>query len=226
MILSRGLEHRTTLFVTPGLCLGAMLTAQARAAELLEFDFERNKQRYEVSSVAFIDAPPQGVYAVLTDYAHLYRISNLVAESADLGLDANGQRLVYTFNKGCLALFCRSLEKVERLQSVPYTLITTDALPERSDVNFSHSEWHLHTDGRGTRLEYQLTTDINFWVPPFIGNYLMSRWLEKGARNAVQRIEYFASQTLNGDASLPADQGASDSAPPDAQQAATPRQRP
>lgn len=188
-----------TLIITRGLPLGLLLMTQVGAAELLAFEFERNAQRYSVSSVAYIDVPPEGVYAVLTDYAQLSRISNLVVESKDLGIDEDGHQLVYTINKGCLAMFCRSLEKVERLRAVPFELIVTDAVAERSDVAFSHSEWRLLKEGRGTRLVYQMSTDISFWVPPVIGNYMLSRWLKKGAANAVQRIEYFAWHSLYGD---------------------------
>ena len=181
---AHGITVPVTLLVT--------LMAPAQAAELLEFEFERAAQRYSVTSVAYIDVPPPGVYAVLTDYAQLHRISNLVVASADIGVNEDGDRLVYTLNHGCLAMFCRSLKKVERLQAEPFALIITEALPARSDVAFSHSEWRLKKEGRGTRLEYRLSTDINFWVPPVIGNFVLSRWLKKGATNAVQRIEYFA----------------------------------
>lgn len=173
--------------------------ATARAAELLDFEFKRSKQRYEVTSSAYIDVPPAGVYAVLTDYENLHRISRLVVESADLGHDEQGQHLVYTHNKGCLALFCRSLKKTERLQAEPVTWITTEAISAHSDVAFSHSEWRLQKEGRGTRLDYHLRTDINFWVPPVIGNLVLSRWLKKGAASALNRIEYFAWQHLYGD---------------------------
>lgn len=182
-----------------GLPLAAAMFTELQAAELLEFEFERDRQRYEVVSSAYIDVPPEGVYIVLTDYAQLHRVSSLVVESANLGLDKAGRQLVYTHNKGCLAMFCRSLEKVEHLEAEPYSLITTTALPERSDVAYSHSEWRLRKEGRGTRLDYHLITDINFWVPPVIGNYVLSRWLKKGAARAIKRIEYYAWHELYGD---------------------------
>lgn len=174
-----------------------LLTADA--AELLGFEFSRDKQRYEVVSAAYIDVPPEGVYAVLTDYTQLHRISSLVVESADLGVDEDGRHLVFTHNEGCLALICRSLKKVEHLEAKPFSLVTTVALPGRSDVEFSRSEWRLQREGRGTRMDYALVTDINFWVPPIIGNYMLSRWLEKGAGRAITRIEYYAWHELYGD---------------------------
>lgn len=175
-----------------------LLPLTAPAAELLNFEFAREGGRYTVQSQAYIDVPPGGVYAVLTDYQGLHRISSLVVRSAELEPDADGERRVYTLNKGCLALFCRSVEKTEYLKSTPYRLIETTVIPELSDVAHSHSTWRLQAEGRGTRLNYYVETEINFWVPPVIGNYLLARWLQKGAHQALQRIEYYAWHALYG----------------------------
>lgn len=181
-------------------CAGlAWLTGEARAAELLEFEFSREKRRYKVSSVSYIDVPPPGVFAVLTDYDNLHRISNLVSASAERPPGENGIRRVYTHNEGCLAWVCRSVEKLETLEATPHTRIVTSVIPEQSDVAFGRSEWRLSVEGRGTRLEYTLETEINFWVPPVIGNYLIAKWLKKGTRNALARIEYTAWHTLYDD---------------------------
>lgn len=175
-----------------------LLPLTAPASELLNFEFARAGGRYSVQSAAYIDVPPAGVYAVLTDYQGLHRISNLVVKSAELEPDAQGRRRVYTLNKGCLALFCRSVEKTEYLQATPHSLVETIVIKELSDVAHSHSAWRLKPEGRGTRLDYEVETEINFWVPPVIGNYLLSRWLQKGADQALQRIEYYAWQALYG----------------------------
>lgn len=214
-ILRHGIAQGPMLVITLVIA-GVVTPVAAQAAELLSFEFKRDRQRYEVSSVAYIDVAPEGVYAVLTNYAQLSRISSLVVESKILGTDEDGYPLVYTLSKGCLAMFCRSLEKVERLRAEPFELIITDALSEQSDVAFSHSEWRLQKEGRGTRLAYQMSTDISFWVPPVIGNYVLSRWLEKGATNAVQRIEYFAWQSLYGDDTGPTEQEPADATKKDA----------
>ncbi len=180
-------------------CLLMLLIATAQSAEMLEFKFERKGPRYTVHSEAYIDIAPEGVFQVLSDYDRLHLISNLVEESRELRPGENGERLVYTKNSGCLALFCRTVEKVERLEAVPPVRIITVVIPQRSDVSFSRSEWRLAPDGRGTRLSYAVETEVSFWVPPVIGNYLLSRWLRKGAVNALQRIEYYAWHALYGE---------------------------
>lgn len=170
--------------------------ASAGAAELLKFEFERKGSRYTVRSESYIDVPPQGVFNVLSDYETLHRISSLVEESRDLGSGTDGEHLVFTKNSGCLAFFCRSVSKVERLQVQVPSEILTIVVPERSDVSYSYSRWLLEKEGRGTRLSYSVETEINFWVPPMIGNYLLERWLKKGGKSALANIEYYAWHSL------------------------------
>lgn len=174
----------------------SLWAAAADAAELLEFEFERTGSRYTVRSESYIDVPPQGVFNVLSDYENFHRISSLVVESRDLGVGPDGEHLVFTKNSGCLAFFCRSVSKVERLEAQAPSEITTTVIPERSDVSYSRSHWLLKREGRGTRLSYSVETEINFWVPPMIGNYLLSRWLEKGGKKALVSIEYDAWHSL------------------------------
>lgn len=176
----------------------AWLATESRAAELLGFEFSRDGRRYTVRSAAYVDVPPEGVYAVLTDYARLHLISNLVTESRELEAAEDGTRRVYTLNEGCVAFFCRSVEKIETMEARPYSEIKTTVIAAQSDLGFGISRWHLSREGRGTRLVYETETEVGFWVPPVIGNYLLSRWLHKGTVNALQRLEYYAWHTLYG----------------------------
>lgn len=190
------------------LILGGLLCLadSVPAAELLEFEFSRDQRRYTVRSEAYIDVPPEGVYAVLTDYEHLHRLSSLVTESRELRPTADGERRVYTLNEGCVAFFCRSVEKIERLVATPHSQIETTVIAAQSDLGFGVSRWQLRPEGRGTRLVYNTETQVGFWVPPVIGNYLLSRWLKKGANNALARIEYYAWHTLYDSAPAPAEE--------------------
>ncbi len=171
-------------------------SASAGAAQLLEFEFERKGQRYTLRSESYIDVPPQGVFNVLSDYDGLHRISSLIVESRDLGAGPDGEHLVFTNNSGCLAFFCKSVKKVERLEVQPPNEIVTIVVPERSEVSYSRSRWVLEREGRGTHLSYSVDTEISFWVPPMIGNYLLRRWLRKGAKEALTFIEYYAWHSL------------------------------
>ncbi len=187
----------TSSFVACGLL--SLWWGGAGAAELLSFEFDRTGSRYTVNSESYIDVPPEGVFEVLSDYTGFHRISSLVVESRELGPGPEGEQRVFTKNSGCLGFFCRSISKVEALRTEPPLEITTTVIPEQSDVAFGHSQWRLAREGRGTHLIYSTATQINFWVPPMIGNYLLERWLRKGAKNALTNLEYYAWHTLYGD---------------------------
>jgi len=181
------------------LSLSGLILPVVHAAEILTFEFERKGSRYIVRSESYIDVAPAGVFEVLSNYDKLHRISNLVEESKALEPAEEGAQLVYTKNSGCLALFCRTVEKVERLETDPPFRIVAEVIPERSDVSFSRSEWRLSKEGRGSHLSYSIETEISFWVPPVIGNFLLKRWLRTGAENALVRIEYYGWHALYGD---------------------------
>jgi hypothetical protein len=174
--------------------LGA--AALAAAATIDELDVEKQRGRYSLEAYARLDATPESVYTVLTDFDdNAYsRISRAYKESRYLPPAADGVPLVYTRMEGCLLWHCMTLERTERLETREPTWIKSTALPEQSNFKHATSEWMLEPDGDGTLMTYKVELEPDFFVPPVIGPWYLKRTLSQGGLRAVTRIERLARQ--------------------------------
>ena len=174
--------------------LGLLALPFSHSATIHSVEIDRVGARYKLVSDTFLAAPQSAVFRVLMDYDQFERISSVFEESYFLEPDSDGTPLVYTKVEGCVWFFCKTLERVERLEFNPPDYIVTTALPERSDFRFSRSEWELLPDEGGTRVIYRLEMEPDFWVPPVVGPLIIKRRLVNGGEDAVTRIEVLAQQ--------------------------------
>lgn len=175
--------------------LGALAAGTlAAAAAIDDLDVTRQRGRYSLEANARLDATPESIYAVLTDFDdNAYsRISRAYKESRYLDPAADGTPVVYTRLEGCALWHCMSLKRTERLETnAPYWIKST-VLPEASNFKHSTSEWMLERDGDGTKMTYKLEMEPDFFVPPVVGPWYLKRTLSQGGLRAVVRIERLA----------------------------------
>ena len=173
----------------PGLCIVTF----AFGADIRSIEVERDGVRYQLVSKTHFDSPQQDVFDALIDYDHLAAISKTIKESRYLDPAEDGRPLVYTRLGACVLFYCKTVEKVEHLEFDTPGYIATTAIPERSNVRYSHSEWTLAVaEGGGTNVTYRLEFEPDFWVPPVIGPMLVKRLLLEDGTSAVQEIEAMA----------------------------------
>ena len=172
------------------------VSALAAAATMDRLDVSRRSGRYSLVADARLEATPESVYAVLTDFDdnRYARISRAYKESRYLPPASDGTPLVYTRMEGCLLWHCLTLERTERLETEQPYWIKSSALPEGSNFKHSTSEWKLEREGDGTKMTYLLEMEPDFFVPPIVGPWYLKRTLSQGGLRAVTRIERLARQ--------------------------------
>ncbi len=168
--------------------------ALAAAATMDQLDVTKQRGRYSLEANARLDATPESIYAVLTDYDdNAYsRISRAYKESRYLDPAGDGTPIVYTRMEGCMLWHCMTLERTERLETDAPRWIKSTALPEASNFKHATSEWMLEPDGDGTIMTYKIELEPDFFVPPVIGPWYLKRTLSQGGLRAVTRIERLA----------------------------------
>lgn len=170
------------------------VSAVAAAAAIDALDVERRRGRYAFEANVWLDATPESVFAVLTDFDDngWSRISRVYKESRYLEPAADGTPLVYTRMEGCALRYCMSLERTERLElDAPYRIKST-VLPEASNFKYSTSEWLLADENGGTQMLYKLEMEPDFFIPPLIGPWYLKRSLSTNGLRVVHRIERLA----------------------------------
>jgi hypothetical protein len=193
--------RRATVAIA-GLAVSSILVA----ATIDGLDVSRRHGRYALDAEARLDATPESIYAVLTDYDdnRFARISRVYKESRYLPSADDGTAMIFTRMEGCMLWYCMSLQRTERLETMEPYYIKSVTIPEGSNFKYSTSEWLLAPDGDGTRMSYRLEMEPDFFVPPLIGPWYLKRTLSYGGMRAVTRIERLARE-LDGRPVEPAD---------------------
>lgn len=190
--------------VFPLLLLYWFAVLPAVGGEIREIKVDRDGSRYILVSTTFFDAAPEHIFRVLIDYDRLAQISSTIEESRFLEPDADGRTLVFTRLGACVFLYCRTVEKIEYLEFTRPDYIQTTAIPERSNVLYSRSEWKIEaSEGGGTKVIFRLEFEPDFWVPPLLGPLVLKHALKSDGASAVKKIEALAqemadSSTMNG----------------------------
>jgi hypothetical protein len=173
--------------------LFAGLASRACAAEFRTLDVSRQDDEYQVQAVVYIAAPPQAVFAVLTDYEHFTRISASIVESRRVQQLDPDDTLVYTDTRFCALFFCRHVKEMQKVTRTPPFDIMSTVLPEQSDnVRSGSASLHMQAEGEGTLLHWQIQLQPGFWVPPLIGPLLVERSLRAEGHRSAAGVEKLA----------------------------------
>ncbi len=171
---------------------GLLLAVHAPASTAGEVEHaavEQEDGRYSLDLVMLIDSEPAAVYALVTDYAGLARISKTIIESEVItAADVDGirRRLV---THTCVWFFCFEATMVEDVRETDDRTILTTIVPTLSDYRYGTSRWQVNAAGAGTRIHFTTTLEPDFWVPPLIGPWLMKQKMRAEAERTVLTIE-------------------------------------
>jgi ribosome-associated toxin RatA of RatAB toxin-antitoxin module len=172
-----------------GAVAALILSPMAHALEVERLDVELRDDRYVVEFVGQLEAAPEAVHAVLTDYAEYPTLDPRIQESRVLERDQENQVRLYTRMRGCLgSLMCRTMQRVEEVQELPDELLAT-AILDQSDVRFGVTRSQWQAKDNGTQVTYRLEIMPKFWIPPLFGRRLMISALRSGTLELFTNVE-------------------------------------
>lgn len=174
------------LILTLGVC------ARGYAAQFHSLEVSRDGDVYRMNADVYLDAPLPQVYRVLTDYNHLTRISRVIRRSRLLERPDTHTALVYVESRACVLFFCHTIEETQKVVESPPANLSAVAIPELSNVKHAESGWHLQVEGQGTRMQWKLTIEPEFWIPPLIGPALVKSQLRAEGEFSARGIEKLA----------------------------------
>ena len=170
--------------------------ACANSVEILNVKVDSKGKRYHMLGESIIQATPEFIFNTLMDYDNFHRLASGIAESRYIEADDPDQLLGYTRIDSCILFFCKSVEKVERIQATAFSEISTEVIPEQSDFVFNNSRWLLEESESGTRVTYEAEMEPDFWMPPLITKWAIRYKLRKSAELIGLRIEYLQENGL------------------------------
>lgn len=161
------------------LCCTSLLAANAaQAIEIIAVETQRDGPAFLLRIEAALEAEPQRLLAVLTDYDRIHELHPDMLESRSLGSVGPATTEVYTRFEGCVLLVCRTLHRVERIRATATELHAED-VPGRGSFREGRSHWRLEADGPGTRLRYESRFVPEFWVPSLIGAGILAQIMKR-----------------------------------------------
>ncbi len=166
----------------------AFFPAATQALSVQSLEANLRDGVYRIVLVARVDAPVEGVAAVLTDYAAYRKLDPQILASTVLPPDDQGGELVRTVVRACAGLFCRKVERVERVERREGELIAT-VVPVRGELKsgLTRTTWQAADDATSVTYEAEFVPD--FWVPSLIGRRYAVRALKASTLELFGNVE-------------------------------------
>jgi hypothetical protein len=184
---------RTTKLTLLALSLLLASTYSIAADFLDQVDiFERDGIFY-INISSEIQANEKYVRDVLTDYIHIYRLSDSIINSKVLAPTADNKAQVETTVLCCLPLFCKEVKRVEIVSILESGNLHTKIVPDKSDFSSGEATWEISPMGQTTHLSYRASLEPDFFVPPIIGTRMVIRNLREQFDSTFYRIQHIAS---------------------------------
>lgn len=147
---------------------------------------------YHIHISEVIAASEDQVRQVLTDYAHLYRLSDSVIESEVLESPIEGHVQVRSLVLCCTPIFCRDVVRVDDISVLKSGELQAVIIPEKSDFRSGRATWKMIPDGQQTRLSYIATIEPDFFIPPLVGTDMVINNMRKEFTTTFNRIEHIS----------------------------------
>ena len=167
----------------------AFVLADAGAVDIRSLSATSEHGIYILEFNAFIKADFITVRRIATDYDQLHRLSDAIIASRVLPGNEPGTVRRELVTETCRLLFCFEATLVEDVETTGQVLITTLIVPEQSDFSYGRSYWHLSPESGGTVLDFKSIMEPAFWIPPFIGPWLIRKQMRDEVQEIIINIE-------------------------------------
>ena len=171
----------------------ALLYLSSASADFIEqVDVTERDGVYHIHISAVIAASEEHVRQVLTDYIHVYRLSDSVIESEVLESPIAGHVQVRSLVLCCTPVFCRDVVRVDDISMLDSGELQAIIIPQQSDFRSGKAIWKIIADGQQTQLSYTATIEPDFFIPPLLGTEMVINNMRKEFKTTFNRIEHIS----------------------------------
>ncbi len=136
-----------------------------------------------------VNAPPERVREILTDYDHLNTINPKIVASKILERPAGNVTRVWYEIRHCIWFYCLEFVNVEDVTALEDGGIIATVIPDQSDFENGYTVWSLASSPRGTLIGYESSIKPRFWVFPILGPIIIENTLREQIEVSADRIE-------------------------------------
>ena len=125
---------------------------------------------YHIEVNVKLDVAADYVRDVLLDVAHIYRLNPSIIASEVIESQNSNESWVRTRVLCCVPAFCREVERVDAIRTLPSGDIQSNIIPSLSDFSSGKSVWKITSlDDNRTHLYLQASIEPEFYIPAMIG---------------------------------------------------------
>ncbi|MES1943204.1 hypothetical protein PC39_03737 [Salinisphaera sp. PC39] len=167
-----------------------LLPAAGWAATVESLEVDRAGEYYSASMRILLEVPAAAAFAVLSDVGRLSRLNDSIEVSERLP-----DNRLRTEARICFGFFCKHMRQLQTVVIGPGKRLAMTIIPAQSDLSHGEAEWRFEAVGpERTRLHYRTELEPDFWVPPFVGPWLLRRTLAAQALKTAKGIERVADE--------------------------------
>ncbi len=169
--------------------LGLLLILSAAHANDIQVEVQReNGNTYHFNMQFVAMAPVQRVHAIITDYDRLTELNPLIKQSRVIPHNVAGVTRVELVTEGCMLMFCKTIMRVEDVQLKQDFIIETQFVAQLSDFKSGQTRWTFTPQAENTLVNYQASMVPDFWLPPFVGPYMLKKQLRSQLHYTADKI--------------------------------------
>jgi len=159
------------------LLLGLSVVRLALAGDVLDVNVEQRGGHYIAEVDMRLTGDAETLRRLVTDYAHLDRLSEAILSSKVLARQDAAHARVYMKLHPCLTFFCKTLEQVQDVERMANGDVVAHMVPEQSDFDFGYSRWQFWPEPGSVVMRFTTELAPALWVPPVIGPWLVQQAL-------------------------------------------------
>ena len=173
-----------------------VLTRSALAAEILNGDVDRKDGIFNVEYIAEVDVSPQVLADAILNYEEYVRLSPLVEEISFSQAATDFPRVDVRL-RICILYLCRSVNKLTDVIVRSPREFEFRGIDGEGDFEQSREITRvIEIDGNPNRSIFEYTAKLKpgFFVPPFIGSWIVGRQVAKELMGTLRRLEEIQEQ--------------------------------
>lgn len=164
------------------------------AAELIRADVKETNGEYRVDFEVLIQARLDEAITIIQDSENLHKLSPSVISSRVINDDGSQDYVEVVLRPCVFIVFCKTVKKVTQVQTdMGQGIFVHTVVPALSDFHSAEETVRLsqaEMDNQAwVRFSYQAFLQPKFYVPPFIGPWIVRKQIIRELRTTTDHIE-------------------------------------
>ena len=161
--------------------------AQSNTINIHRSDIDYFQGQIIVDYRLTLSADPQKVQSLLRDYENFPKISRIISKS-QISYDKSKRKVLSQELKPCFLGFCYSITKIQQLHVNLDGSISAVMIPNQRFFKSGIEQWNVSSDKIGATIEYTANITPSFSVPPYIGVWLIRKFIDDEINAVTQNI--------------------------------------